>query len=166
MTEKKIGTCVKVLVNVGNYQNIEIAKYAETTITYESQEEMVSQEDKQTKEVLESLKRDMKKTPEELGKYEDKIEAFNNLTAKKMPTWLGEGAIPNIANSAKKVKEDAEAKLGNIMDKSSKDIDDLIIASSPVPAEKTKTIENTVTNKTNTEELNDLFGDDDLFDEN
>jgi len=41
MSEKKIGTCVKVLINVGNYQNVEVAKYAETTISYSTKDEMI-----------------------------------------------------------------------------------------------------------------------------
>jgi len=161
MTEKKIGTCIKVLVNVGNYQNIEIAKYAESTISYDSNEEMLAKEDLQTQELLSSLKRDMIKTPEELGRYEDKVEEFTDSVTREMPKWLGEGAIPNVANKAKELKEKTDAKQEESQQSKAKAVAgiDAILEESDAPkAEEVKAEEK--------EDLDSLFGDDeDLFED-
>ena len=162
MTEKKIGTCIKVLVNVGNYQNIEIAKYAENTINYETKDEMVEKENQQTQELLASLKRDLAKTPEELGKYEDKVEDFNRSVTNQMPKWLGEGVIPNIANRAKALKETSDAKNEEkINDKNNvvAEFDSLINDKEESPKSEPKDTKNE-------DNEDNLFGDDDdLFDD-
>lgn len=154
MTEKKIGTCIKALINVGNYQNIEVAKYAETTISYESEEERIEKEDKQTKELLDSLKRDLQKTPEELNAYEDKVEAFKESVSKEMPKWLGEGVVPNIANSAKAVKEKSDAKKV-----------DEVVSKSKIAEEFEKSLSDTEEEKVVQEAVVSTVGDtsDDLF---
>jgi hypothetical protein len=167
MSEKKIGTCIKALINVGNYQNIEVAKYAETTISYDSAEEMVEKENQQTQELLASLKRDLQKTPEELCKYEDSVEAFTDSVSKEMPKWLGEGAIPNIANSAKAVKEKADSKKADELASKADAAQDFeaLISDETTPAEKQEVPEeNKVEEKT--DDLDDIFADDeDLFDD-
>jgi len=162
MTEKKIGTCIKVLVNVGNYQNIEIAKYAESTISYDSNEEMIEKENLQTQELLSSLKRDMAKTPEELGKYEDKVEEFTDSVTKEMPKWLGEGAIPNIANKAKVLKEATDAKQVEVKQSKAKAVASIdAILEEPEVVKEVKEVK--VEEK---DDLDSLFGDDeDLFDD-
>jgi len=162
MTEKKIGTCIKVLVNVGNYQNIEIAKYAESTISYDSNEEMVEKENLQTQELLSSLKRDMAKTPEELGSYEDKVEEFTNSVSKEMPKWLGEGAIPNIANKAKELKEKSDAKQEETKQSKAKAVASVDAMLEESDAPKADVVEV----KAEQDDLDSLFGDDeDLFDD-
>ena len=162
MAEKKIGTSIKALINVGNYQNIEIAKYSETTISYESEEEMVEKENAQTQELLDSLKRDLLKTPEELNKYEDKVEEFKGSVSKEMPKWLGEGAIPNVADSAKSVKAKADDKKADELAKkadAAQGFEELISESNP------KT-EGKVEEKVGSGDLDDIFADDeDLFED-
>jgi hypothetical protein len=158
--EKKIGTSVKALINVGNYQNIEIAKYAETTISYETDEEMVEKENKQTHDLLESLKRDLLKTPEELNRYEDKIEEFKQSVSSEMPKWLGEGVVPNVADSAKGVKEKSDAK--NVETVTSKAVaaDEFEALISETPAVKE------VVAEAKEENVDDLFAnDEDLFED-
>ena len=41
MEEKKIATSVDLLINVDRFEHLQITKYSEKKITYESQEEMV-----------------------------------------------------------------------------------------------------------------------------
>lgn len=161
MAEKKIGTCIKALVNVGNYQNIEIAKYAETTISYESDAERIEKEDSQTQELLNSLKRDLQKTPEELGKYEDKVEEFKDSVSKEMPKWLGAGAIPNVGNSAKAVKEKSDAKKAEDVASKSNAVDNFenMLSDEATPV-KTAVVE------AEKDDLDDIFADDeDLFED-
>ncbi len=42
--EKKIATALNVRINVGNYQHIELTKYAEQSISYDSEDEMIKPE--------------------------------------------------------------------------------------------------------------------------
>lgn len=162
MAEKKIGTCIKALVNVGNYQNIEIAKYAETTISYESESEMVEKENVQTQELLNSLKRDLQKTPEALCKYEDKIDSFKESVSKEMPKWLGAGAIPNIANSAKAVKVTADSKRADDVASKASAVENFsaMLDDEVEPVKKEAVVEEKA------DDLGDIFADDeDLFDD-
>ena len=45
MSKKKIAETINVRINVGNYQHIELTKYAEEEIEYSSTEELQSKED-------------------------------------------------------------------------------------------------------------------------
>ena len=168
MAEKKIGTSIKALINVGNYQNIEIAKYAETTISYESEEEMVEQENQQTQELLDSLKRDLQKTPEELNNYEDKFEEFKGSVSTEMPKWLGEGSVPNVADPVKAVKEKADAKKADELASqadAAKDFEDLI-SDEPKEEKAEEKVEEKVEASGDSNDLDDIFDDDeDLFED-
>lgn len=102
MTERKISECINVRINVGNYQHIELTKYAEESIEYSSAEERIKKEDQLRDELVSSLIRSMKAIPEKLGKgIEAAIEVEESIK-KAIPEWLENGAVPNIANGAKK----------------------------------------------------------------
>ena len=117
MSEKKIAECVKVLINLGNFSNIEIAKYAEKVITYETQEEMVQKEDELTVELVNNIVRNMKKIPEQLGKKTTAPEELTNKMIKAIPEWLTVAPIPNLANSAKKISAETDGKVKGKEDK-------------------------------------------------
>jgi hypothetical protein len=100
--EKKISECINVRINVGNYQHIDISKYAEKTISYSDNEDMVHQEDQLTQELLDNLIRNMRTIPERLGKKTDPVPPFEDSIKKAIPEWLANGPVPNIANGAAK----------------------------------------------------------------
>ena len=102
MGEKKIATSVDILINVGAYEHIQITKYAEKKITYETPEEMVQKEDLLTDELVKDILRTMRSIPDKLGKKTDAVAKIEEKIGKKMPTWLEEGVEPNIANMAQK----------------------------------------------------------------
>lgn len=110
MAKKKISECIKVLINVGNYQNIEIAKYAETEIEYGSKEEMVKMEDELTSDLIDNIIRNMKTIPDRLGKKIDVVEKFEDSVKKSIPEWLNSSPVQNLANSAQKLSVDSAAR--------------------------------------------------------
>ena len=109
MSEKKIAECVKVLINLGNYQNIEIAKYAEKVITYETKEEMIEKEDELTVELVNNIVRNMKRIPEQLDKKTDAPKDVEDRMKKTIPAWLTAAPVPNLANSAKRMQVESSS---------------------------------------------------------
>ena len=101
MEEKKIATSVDVLINVGSFEHLQITKYAEKKITYETPEEMIQKEDQLTDELVKDVIRTMRSMPDKLGKKTDAVTKIEEKINKKIPTWLEEGSEPNIANLAK-----------------------------------------------------------------
>jgi hypothetical protein len=172
MSEKKIAECVKVLINLGNYQNIEIAKYAEKVITYETEEEMIKKEDELTVELTNNMFRNMKKIPDQLGKKTEAPKDVEDRIKKIIPEWLTAAPVPNLANSAKKMQIESEGKQKTASDEN-KEWTIETITETPVakPQEEVKPtpevkIEENDTKQDNTKQDNDmdLFGaDEDLF---
>ena len=101
MTEKRIAETINVRINVGNYQHIELTKYGERTITYDTPEEMKEKEDALTDELLDNLIRNMRRIPDKLGKKTEGVAEVEQAITKSIPTWLEEDPVPNIANRAK-----------------------------------------------------------------
>lgn len=109
MEEKKIATSVDLLINVDRFEHLQITKYSEKKITYESQEEMIQKEDQLTDELVKDMIRTMRSMPnklskvstEKLEKITTSITAIEDKISKKIPAWLEEGIEPNIANKAK-----------------------------------------------------------------
>ena len=98
---RKVSDCISVRINVGNYQHIELTKYAEETIEFSSEKERIEQEDNLRNDLIESLKRSMKAIPEALGKgIQSAIEVEEAIQA-KIPEWLEQNPVPNIANANK-----------------------------------------------------------------
>ena len=108
MEEKKIATSVDILINVDRFEHLQITKYSEKKITYSTQEEMIQKEDQLTNELMQDVIRTMRSTPsafkamtaEKLEKIETTTKAMEDKISKKIPSWLEEGGIPNIANAA------------------------------------------------------------------
>lgn len=110
MEEKKIATAVDVLINMGQFEHLQITKYAEQKITYENENEMIQKEDKLTEELVQDIIRTMRSMPDKLGKKTNAVVNIEEKIKKKIPTWLEEGSEPNIANLSKTNSEKSMAE--------------------------------------------------------
>lgn len=162
MSERKISECISVRINVGNYQHIELTKYAEEKISYNSDEDRINQEDNLRDDLVASLVRSMKSIPEKLGKGAENAVEVEEAIKKAIPDWLENGPVPNIANNAEKKhiqntaeqkahKEDLEDNLSEVLNEKIEK-----------PSEKEKPPEK---KKAEVKAQDDLFNDedDDLF---
>lgn len=112
MSERKISECISIRINVGNYQHIELTKYAEEQIEYSTPKERMEKEDELRDDLVASIVRSMKAIPEKLGKgIEAAIEVEESIK-KAIPEWMEKEAVPNLANTAKKkeIQNEAEQK--------------------------------------------------------
>lgn len=101
MSEKKIATAIDILINVDRFEHIQITKYAEKKIEYETEEDRIAAEDALTAEVVEDGIRSLKIISDTMGgKTVEPTQAIMEKIRKKMPTWLEEGPAPNLANLA------------------------------------------------------------------
>lgn len=162
MEEKKIATSIDILINIDRFEHLQITKYSEKKITYENNEEMIRKEDQLTDELVKDIIRTMRSMPDKLGKKTNAVTAIEEKIGKKMPTWLEEGGVPNIANTAQKNFDKSVAE---------------------VHAKKEEVLEKELANKVETDAFlenkikdkpkedkpkpkeldDDLFGDEDLF---
>jgi hypothetical protein len=112
MSKRKIADCLNIRINVGNYQHIEITKYAEEEIEYSNDSERVQKENSLRDDLLSSLISSMKTIPERLNKGVESVQEVEELIKKSIPAWLSSNIVPNIANMAKKqeIKVTAEQK--------------------------------------------------------
>jgi len=160
MSQRKISECINVRINVGNYQHIELSKYAEETIEYSSKEELIQKEDSLRDDLIASVIRSMKSIPERLGKGVEAAIEVEESIKKAIPSWLENGAVPNIANLPKKnnLKDAAEQK--NKKDEAAKNLVEVTDTVIPeVKAEVKKSTVAVVTTKTPVSS-DDLFEDD------
>jgi hypothetical protein len=102
MSHRKISECINVRINVGNYQHIELTKYAEEAIDYSSDKERIAKEDQLRDDLMANLIRSMKAIPEKLGKGIEEAIEVEEAIKKAIPEWLENGPVPNIANTAEK----------------------------------------------------------------
>lgn len=162
--ERKISTCVNVRVNVGNYQHIEIAKYAEETVQFSSESERLEKEAKLTSDIIQDLHKTMKQVASDLGKGTAEAAQVTEAIKKVIPEWIANSSVPNIANGGKKLEIKVNAEQKEIKD----------VPKTMIEQEKPKiTTESVVKNKTLKEDIevnkkepviakkDDLF--DDLF---
>jgi len=185
MEEKKIATSVDVLINVGQFEHLQITKYAEKKITYENENEMIQKEDKLTDELIQDIIRTMRSMPDKLGKKTNAVVNIEEKIKKKIPTWLEEGSEPNIANLAKNNSEKSMAEASIKLEqkknyeKTAKEETDLFLngkssieqPKDPIENKEpdkqeqtTKTEENKTQEKSSKSGLDDdLFGDENLF---
>jgi hypothetical protein len=149
--KKRIAETLNIRVNVGNYQHIELTKYAEKDIEYSDESDMKAQEDLMTDELLDNLIRNMKRIPERLGKKTDAVEKCIELVEGGIPKWLSEDPVPNIANKAKAINNSVLAENKSNADNiiAAKKEEDELFEDKKVPVTTTSTI---------TDE--DIFGDD------
>ena len=160
MSEKKIAECINVRINVGNYQHIELTKYAEKTITYNNPEEMVKKEDELTDELVTNLIRNMRQLPDRLGKKTNAVAEVEESISKAIPDWLKNGDVPNIANNAKKEHNSTVSE-----QKEQKDAKSEVTGEAAISKKReSKPVEKPVEKTTATTDDLDLF-DEDLFGE-
>ena len=102
MEEKRIAETLTIRISLGpqTYEHIELTKYAEKKITYETPEEMIKKEDELTDELLVDMIRSMRRIPERLGKKGVETVEVEERIAKRIPKWLEENPVPNIAGTA------------------------------------------------------------------
>lgn len=113
MAQKKIATGVKVLIKVADFESIEIAKYSETTIDFDSQEDMVAKEEEHNADIVNDLIRSMRELPDRLGKKTTAVQDIEQKIEGAIPRWLEENPIPNLAENtdlAKSMKAKSDGK--------------------------------------------------------
>ncbi len=158
MSQRKISECINVRINVGNYQHIELSKYAEETVEYSSKEELIQKEDSLRDDLIASVIRSMKAIPERLGKGVEAAIDVEESIKKAIPSWLENGAVPNIANLPKKnnLKDAAEQK--NKKDESSKNL--VEVTDTVIPEVKNEKVVVNETKAIKSTANDDLFEDD------
>ena len=168
--EKKIATSIDILMQPARFEHIQIVKYSEKKISYENEQDMLKQEDQLTSELVADLIRTMRSLPDKLGKKTDAVELIEENIKKKIPEWLENNPVPNLAkkmyeNSQKEQFIKAEEK--DVEKESDKVADDKVAELIDDPEEnEDKPIEPKADkpkeeNKEITEE--DLFDDNELF---
>ena len=63
MSTRKISECINIRINVGNYQHIELVKFAEEQIEFSTEAERIQKEDKLRDDLVASMTRSMKAIP-------------------------------------------------------------------------------------------------------
>ena len=154
--KRKIAECINVRINIGNYQHIELTKYAEEEIEFLDVKELVAKEDDLRNDLVSSLIRSMKYIPEKLGKGADKAIEVEESIKKAIPEWLEKNPVPNIANGAKKtdIRNSAEQMANKTIQEASVS-NTLSVIEEPEKTEKTEKTEEKVT-----VDEKDLFEDD------
>jgi hypothetical protein len=117
MSKRKIAGCVNVRIRTGDFQHIEVVKYAEEEIEYTSVEELKSKEDSLHDDLVDCCLRGLKSTAEKLGKGKAEAIEVEEKLSKAIPAWLANEPVPNIANGAKKVLNTVADKLKAEKDK-------------------------------------------------
>lgn len=157
MSKRKIADCINIRINVGDYQHIEIVKYAEEEIDYGSDADRIAQEDSLRNSLVESMQRSLRYIPEKLKKGQAEAIEVEQSIARAIPAWLANDPVPNIANSAKKTFNTVVDKQQSAKNKAEKDIKDVLIEKSELVAPQ-KEILPTVKDSVNVDE--DLFEED------
>jgi len=109
MEKKKIAETVNVRINVGNFQHIEISKYAEREITYENKEEMITKEDNLTEELVDNILRNMNLIVGKMGKDTNNVSKLEERITKTIPEFMKGSEEPNLAKK-NSIKAEAEQK--------------------------------------------------------
>jgi len=137
MAKRKIADCINVRINVGNYQHIELTKYAEEEIEYSTDLERTQKEESLRDDLVTSLIKSMKAIPERLNKGGQNAQEVEESIKKSIPAWLANGTVPNIANMAKKQEVQVTAEQKSNKDDYSKDsAKDMDVFEDPKPESK------------------------------
>jgi len=102
MLKRKIADCIDVLVNLGPFNHIQFTKYAEEEIEFDNDEERIAKEDSLRNDLVTRLLRDMDATTKMVGKGIAEVQKVEEAITEKIPEWLSNDPLPNIANVAKK----------------------------------------------------------------
>jgi len=101
--KRKISGCVNCRIRAGDYQHIEVVKYAEEEIEYSSKDDLKAQEDALNDDLIDCMLRSLTKTAERLGQGKAQAIEVEETLSTAIPEWLANDPVPNIANGAKKV---------------------------------------------------------------
>ena len=172
MGTKKVSECISVRINVGNYQHIEITKYAEEQISYNSATERIAEEDRARDELIDSLKRSMEKIPEALKRGMKEAIQVEESIQKRIPAWLEENAVPNIANANQaqtrvvQIAAEQEDDKCKAVAAESVDIDEIIPPSAPAVKNEVVALEEVVSETSvaieDGDDVADLYASDDV----
>jgi hypothetical protein len=162
MSKRKIAGCVNVRIRAGDYQHIEVVKYAEEEIDYTSKEDIKVAEDALNADLIDCMLRSLKATADKLGKGKAEAIEVEQTLSKAIPEWLANDPVPNIANGAKKVLNTVADKQKVEKDKAAAAEKDLVEGEAKLtpkvdasPVEQTQTVENK-----STDDVGDLFEND------
>jgi len=140
MSKRKISECMSIRINVGNYQHIELTKYAEEEIDYSTTSEREDKEDALRDDLINSLVRSMNEVPKRLGKGVEAAQEVEEAIVKAVPEWLKNNPVPNIANGAGKTNVCNSAEQKANKDANTSNTSDLILED-PKAVEPTKIVE-------------------------
>lgn len=160
MSKRKIASCINVRINVGNFQHIELVKYAEEEIEYSSAEERIAKEDDLRNDLVSDIIRSMKAIPERLGKGISEAIEVEESIKKAIPSWLEENPIPNIANNAEKLVTKVAAEQKDALSKQNKIIPEEIVKDDKISAPQKDTAKPNEPKDNAKENVKDLFEDD------
>jgi len=102
MSKRKIADCVNIRIRVGDFEHIEVVKYAEEEIEYTDAQDRIAKEDALTNSLVDSVMRSLMSIPERLKKGKTQAIEVEQKIMKAIPAWLANEPVPNIANGAKK----------------------------------------------------------------
>jgi hypothetical protein len=165
METKKIAQTINVRINIGNYQHIELSKYAEKEISYEDNEGMTSQEDELTAELMDSLSRDMGIIPSKFKVSEAVVEETKESIGKALPDWMKGNEEPNLAKQSN-IKVEAEEKANQDEIKAKEEVADDeadALLGEAETKEETKEEAKPEPEETKSNDDDELFDEDDLF---
>jgi len=98
--KRKIAESINLRVNLKNFQHIELVKYAEEEIEYNSKEERIKAEKALTTDLVESLQNSMQIIVDGVGKGRKEVVEVEDAIIQTVPEWLDNKNIPNIAKDS------------------------------------------------------------------
>ena len=126
MSNRKISKCLNIRVSLGNFHHVELVEYAEESIDFNNDAERIAQEDKWMGDLTESIKRDLMSLANKIGNpavIEKATKEVEGGIKSKIPEWLGQGPVPNIANQAQKKDVQITAIQANVEKKDKEFLD-------------------------------------------
>jgi len=125
---KKIATSIDILINVGRFEHIQVTKHGEADIEFENDDQRIKLEDQLTTETIEDGSRSLQIIVDVLGgKMEMPMKSIADKISKRIPTWLEDKNVPNLADT--KFKK-AVLEKGDRMEKDKSSSDNSVEASS------------------------------------
>ena len=108
MRKKRIAEALNIRINLGNYQHVQLTKYVDEVIEFETEEQRLELEDKLNDELVCSMIKAMRATPKRLGTdlNGEAVQKVETAIKTAIPEWLENDPIPNLANAALEAHED------------------------------------------------------------
>lgn len=162
--KRKIAESINLRINIGNYQHIELVKYAEEEIEYANDKERVDAEKSLTNDLVDSLNNSIEIITEKTGRGRKEVIEVEQSLLKAVPEWLNDKNVPNIAkgsNPAKSMKE----KVSLIQKDEEESLEELDaeLAEFEEKVEKKEKLD-TIEAGEDEDDVDDFFDDDGIFD--